>query len=332
MPNAALLADDRLLVMGRQERVEQLLAWGAVLDGRDHDSDMLRRRFADLNLIEAIIPPRSAAIGKTLVDLDLRSQYKVTTIAIWRGGRSWRTDVGKFQLQVGDAMLVIGLPDNVARLAQSRDYMVPASGYPTRRLKRERGPLAVLITAVVLALAIGGVVSLPEVMLAGAVAMVLSGCLSMDSVYQAIEWRVIFLVAGMLPLSLAMAETGLAERVGSLMVDALAGANPLILVGSMFLVTTGITQIIGGQVTGLVIGPIAITAALQIGVDPRAMAVAVAIGCSTAFLTPIAHPVNMLMMGPGNYTFNDFLRVGAGMTLVTLVTLLAGMALFWGVG
>ena len=168
-------------------------------------------------------------------------------------------------------------------------------------------------------------------MLTGAAAMVLTGCLTMDEFYEAVEWRVVFLLAGMLPLSIAISDTGLAERVGNLVVDLLADANPLILIAGMVLLTMLVVQIIGGQVTGLLVGPIAINAAIQTGIDPRAMSVAVAMACSMAFLTPIAHPVNILMMGPGGYKFGDFFKVGIGMTFVTMLTILLGMALFWGV-
>jgi len=161
--------------------------------------------------------------------------------------------------------------------------------------------------------------------------MVLTGCLTMEEFFDAVEWRVIFLVAGMLPLSIAIIETGLADQVGVLMVSVLEGASPLILFGGMILLTMLVVQIIGGQITGLLIGPIAIDAALRFGVDPRAMSVAVAMACSMAFLTPIAHPVNILMMGPGGYNFGDFFKVGLGLTVVTLVTMLLGLTIFWGI-
>ena len=165
----------------------------------------------------------------------------------------------------------------------------------------------------------------------GVAAMALSGSINLDDAYRGIGWRVIFLIAGMLPISIAMINTGLAERIGQAIVAFTAPYGPLTLVGGLFLLTMLVTQVIGSQVTALVLGPIAVTAALQIGIDPRAIAVAVATGCSAAFLTPIAHPVNILMMGPGSYTPSDFLKVGSSMAVVTFVTLLIGMKLFWGV-
>jgi di/tricarboxylate transporter len=159
--------------------------------------------------------------------------------------------------------------------------------------------------------------------------MALTGCINLDDAYRGIGWRVVFLIAGMLPLSLAMTNTGLAAQIGEALVGKIAPYGPLALVGGLFLLTALVTQVIGGQVTALIIGPIAVTAALQSQVDAQAMAVAVAIGCSAAFLTPIAHPVNVLMMGPGSYTSRDFLKVGSGMMVITFLALLVGMSVFW---
>jgi di/tricarboxylate transporter len=121
----------------------------------------------------------------------------------------------------------------------------------------------------------------------------------------------------------------LAARISSTLIADLLPFGPMALIVGLFLLTVVITQLIGGQVSALIIGPIAVTTALQVGINPQAVGVSVAIACSTAFLTPIAHPVNILMMGPGGYTFSDFFKVGLGMTIVTIVGLLIGLALFW---
>jgi di/tricarboxylate transporter len=115
------------------------------------------------------------------------------------------------------------------------------------------------------------------------------------------------------------------------MVTLLSPYGDLAMIGGMFLLTMLFTQVIGGQVSALIVGPVAVTAAMQTGVNANAMAVATAIGCSAAFLLPLGHPVNVLMMGPGGYNFGDFTKVGIGMTLLTLVMLLVGMRLFFNV-
>ncbi|MDX1992977.1 MAG: SLC13 family permease [bacterium] len=327
-PSEVIQQDDYLLVLGREERVEQLEEWGTIF--RHENFNANGKHNYDVDLFEVVIPPRSSVIGKTLTDINFRKRYGLTAVALWREGRSYRTDVGKRNLQVGDALLVVGPTEKFRSFGRDRDFLV-LNGNLQQPTHPEKAAWAVLITTIVIFLSIVELVPLPLVMMAGAVGMILTGCLNLDEAYQAVEWRVVFLIAGMLPISIAMVNTGLAGRIGEAMVGSLQQYGPLALIAGIFALTVIVCQVIGGQVTALVVGPIAVSAALQTGVNPQAVAVAVAIGCSTAFLTPIAHPVNVLMMGPAGYTFNDFFKVGVGMTVVTFIALLAGMVLFWGV-
>ena len=160
--------------------------------------------------------------------------------------------------------------------------------------------------------------------------MALTGCLSMDDAYRSVEWRAVFLIAGMLPLSTALINTGLAAQLGAALTSVLAPHGALVMIGGLCLVTMLIAQVMGAQVTALIVAPIAISAALQVGINPQAMGVAIAISTSTAFLTPIAHPVNILMMGPGGYTSGDFFKVGIGMALITFVVLIVGLVALLG--
>lgn len=326
-PDEVIRADDYLLVLGREDRVKQMTAWGVKIgrtNGRLNGKDYA------VDLTEVVIPPRSSVIGKTLTDLHFRSKYGLTSVALWRENRSFRTDVGKIPLEVGDALLMVGTPRQIQALADDRDFLVLQSGHASRPPLPHKAGWALAITVAVLLSSIFEIVPTAEAMLIGAAAMVLAGCINVDDAYRAIEWRVVFLIVGMLPVSIAMVKTGLAERVGAAFVAGLSPHGALALIAGLFLLTVALTQVLGGQVAALIIGPIAVAAALQVGISPQAMAVTVAIGCSAAFLTPIAHPVNVLMMGPGGYKPSDFLVIGAGMTLVTFATLLVGMIVFWG--
>lgn len=325
-PRQVLSAGDFLLVLGREDRVRQLDPVPALLGSHTEDVQQLLRKAVQLT--EVIIAPRSPVIGHTLRDIRFRDKYGLTTVAIWRNGRAYRTDVGTMPLQAGDALLFVGSHRRVQDLAREPGYILLEESQGIA-LRGRRGPLSALIAAVAIAVSAAGWVSTPEAMLAGAVALVLTGCISMENAYRAIEWRVVFLIAGMLPISTAMANTGLAERAGRLFSENLASFGPLALIAGLYLFTMLLTQVIGGQVSALIVGPIAITTALQAQVNPAAMAVAVAMACSAAFLTPIAHPVNLLMISPGGYTFGDFARVGLWMTLVCFVTLLVVMPIFW---
>lgn len=334
-PTETIQNDDYLLVVGQEERVRRLFEWGLKL-GRAEKSDADPRRYRRkheyaVDLTEVIIPPRSTVVGKSLLELRFRNRYGLTTVALWREGRSYRTDVGKFRLQVGDALLMVGPAKRINALAQDKDFMVMQSSHAFAPSAPNKMLWALAITAFVLIASIFEFIPTPEAMLLGGVAMVLTGCINMDEAYRAIEWRVIFLIAGMSAVSIGMINTGLAERVGVGLVNTLDPYGAIALIAGLFGITMLATQIMGGQVSGLVMGPIAVSAGLQIGMHVDAIAVAVAIACSTAFLTPMAHPVNVLMMGPGGYTQSDFIKVGFFMTVLVFIATLAGMVLFWGV-
>jgi di/tricarboxylate transporter len=278
--------------------------------------------------VEVIIAPRSPVIGHTLIDLQFRSETGLTVAALWRGNRSYRTDVGKMALEAGDALLVIGEAATIRKLAREPGYIVP--DIPSQQHPdRHHGLLAIIIAALAIGVSMLGWLPTPEAMLTGAVMMVLAGCIRMDDVYRLVEWRIIFLIAGMAPISIAMQETGLADRVSQIFIDLFAPMGPLGLIAGFYLLTFLVVQVLGGQVTALVIGPLAVAAAIQARVNPPAMAVAVSMACSASFLTPVAHPVNLLMMSPGGYTSGDFVRVGSGMTLVCFLATLLSLILFW---
>jgi di/tricarboxylate transporter len=331
-PDETIQADDLLLILGREDRVEGLLAQGLEL-GRPHETEIARlaQRAHAVALTEVVIPPRSSAIGQTLSDLRFRARYGLTGVALWREGRSYRTDVGKFPLQVGDALLMVGRPRSIEALAADRDFIVTTSDHRALPPRPQFAPRAILITLAVLLVAIFEIVPIAEAMLLGGILMVLSGCLSMDEAYRAIEWRTIFQIAGMTAVSIALIQTGIAGRVSAAVVELTAPFGPLVLIGGLFLLIMLLTQAIGGQSAALIAAPIAVAAAGQFGIHPQAMGVAAAIACSTAFLTITGHPVNVLVLGPGGYQPGDYLRPGAALTVITFGLTLLAMRFFWGV-
>ena len=325
-PEEVFHAEDELLVIGREERVRPLAEAG--FDIRpDEDGGSISARGA--RFVEVVLAPHSAVDGATLRDLDFRRRYGFTAVALLRGERSYRTDVADMRLQPGDSLLMIGDPAHLKVLHASPDFICLEPSLSDQPLETGRALLsAAIILAAIAASILGAPVYLA--MLSGALVAVLAGLLSVEEVYRTMEWQAILLIAGMYSVSLAMVNTGLATLIGEQVVQVVAPLGPLGLAAGSYLLTALLTQIMGGQVTALVTGPIAISAAIHLGTSPQAMAVAAAIGCSAAFFTPIAHPVNILMMGPGNYKFGDFFRVGWGLTVVAFVMLLIGMALFWG--
>jgi di/tricarboxylate transporter len=193
---------------------------------------------------------------------------------------------------------------------------------------RRRALLSILTFAGAIAFSLLGLPVYLSIFTA-ALITVLLGLLPVQDLYRSIEWQVVFFIAGMYAASLGMVHTGLAALIGRNALEVVGNQGPLGLAASTFLLSAALTQVMGSQATVFVVGPIAISAAVHLNANPQAIAVASAIGCSASFLTPIAHPVNLIMMGPGNYRFGDFFRVGAGLMLVVFFALLAGMIIFW---
>jgi di/tricarboxylate transporter len=321
-----LRVGDVLLVVGREERVQSMAESGLEFNRRANDRLL---SVQGLTLAELMIGPHSPAIGKDLRELTFREVTGFTVVALRRGERSYRTDVAGMPLALGDTLLAVGSPASLKVLRANHDFTLLEAASPSQPVDRRQAGLAVAITFLAIGASIAGVPT-SLAMFCGALLLVLSGVLTMETAYQAIEWQVIFQIAGMVALSQAMVQTGLSELIGTQMIRLSGPLGPLGLAAGCFILAALLTQVMGGQVTALVVGPVAISSALGLGVNPQAIAVATAIGCSASFLTPLAHPVNMLMMAPGNYKFNDFFKVGWPLMLVCFGVLLIGLKVFWG--
>jgi di/tricarboxylate transporter len=214
-------------------------------------------------------------------------------------------------------------------LREERDFIVLEED-PDPVLNPGRARAALVITLLTLAIASIGWLPVAQVAFGGAILMLLLGCLGMEEAYRTIEWKVIFLIAGMWPLSFAIQTSGLADFIIEAVSRVFGDVSPLGLAAILLGLTLAVTQLVGGQVASLILSPLALSAALASGADARGMSMAVALGCSLAFLTPFGHPVNMMVMGPGGYTMRDFLRIGGPLTLLLILTILAGLHFFWG--
>jgi di/tricarboxylate transporter len=152
----------------------------------------------------------------------------------------------------------------------------------------------------------------------------------MDEAYRSVEWKAIFLIAGMLPLSIALERTGTATQLAEILFQLTGGLSPVVTAGILMLIAIGFSLLLSGQTAAVIVAPIAIAAAAPIGVDPRALAMGVAIGCSLAFISPLGHPANLLVMGPGGYTFRDYIRLGTPLTLLSIAIALVALQWMWG--
>ncbi len=278
---------------------------------------------------EALLSPHSPLAGKSLSQARFRERYGLNVLSIWRSGAPLQGILADLPLQFGDTLLIQGPPLNMRAMHNEQDFVLLEED-PDAVLNPGKAWLAAAITLVTLAAAALGFVPLALAATAGAALVLLTGCMRIGDVYRSIEWRAVFLIAGMWPLSIAIRSTGLASLGIAFLTGNSPGLQPLVMAGMLLLLGLIITQFMGGQAAALVLAPFAISAAAALQVDPRAMAMAAALSCSLAFITPFGHPVNMMVLSSGGYKLRDFLRVGAPLTLLIFAAILAGLKLFWG--
>jgi di/tricarboxylate transporter len=280
-------------------------------------------------ILEVVLSPRSQLIGQTLKGTLFREKYGMTVLAIWNGERVIRTGLADLKLAFGDALLLQGPHERLPTLRIASDLIVLNAEEETVKKISSKAPLAIGIFALTVAVAALGPFSVGEVLLAGALLMVILNVVTMEQAYRVIDWRIVFLVAGMLPLGMAMTKTGATALFAKALVDVVGPFGPQALLLGLLTLTVLLSQVMKGAAVSAVIAPIAIQAGQQAGVDPRALAMGVALATSMAFITPLGHPVNILMMGPGGYRFQDFFKVGLPLTVLLFIVVLVTLPIFW---
>jgi di/tricarboxylate transporter len=280
------------------------------------------------NIVEATIAPRSSIVGRSLRDIYFRDRYGISALAIWRQGEVITQRLRDEKLRFGDTLLLQGPRSRLEALQEGNDFLVLEPVKAARR-KRSRIPLAVGIVGIVLALVTIGGFHVSTAMVIGGVLMVLTGILNMDEAYQSIEWRSIFLIAGMIPLGLAMESTGTALFLANGIVGILQPYGPMALLAGVYILASLLTEPISNAAATVLIVPIAIDIATTMGANAQPFVLAAVVGASTSFLTPVGHQANVLIFGPGGYRFADFARVGALLNILLLIVTLIFMPMLW---
>ncbi|MFQ5982614.1 MAG: SLC13 family permease, partial [Woeseiaceae bacterium] len=281
-----------------------------------------------LTLMDATLDPRSRLAGKTVGELNFRERYDIELAGIWREGETIGTELADERLQIGDALLLLGPREKLQLLDSDPDFLIltPLGQKPP---DTRRAPLAALIMLGVVLSVMAGYAPIAVAAVVGGSVMVLTGCLNMEQAYRAIDWRAIFLIAGMLPLGTAMQETGAAAYLATQVMDLLGEAGPWPVIGGLYVVTAMATMIIPTAALVVLMSPIVLSAMGDLGLQPETAMMAIAMAASASFTSPISHPANILVMGPGGYHFVDYLKVGVPLTLVIFVTVMFLLPVFW---
>jgi len=322
---------DMLLIQGREEVVESFAEDREGFTFLGPPKGQEEYPLSTGELAEAVVPPRSPAIGKTIRELSLSEEFGMTAIAYYRDGRPHRTGPQEVELHEGDSILVYGPREKMREFDPEKKlliYFQPGEPDVSTRLKK-KAPLAVAILVLVILVAALDYFPIAVTAIAGAVAMVLFGIVKLGELYRAIDWRTLVLIGGMYPLGVALDGSGAADAVGQALIGALGDFGPLAVLGGVVALAMGLTQPIHNAAVAIIMTPIAIQAAQSMESNPKAFCVAVIVACSATFLMPYGHPAPFLVQEPGGYRAGDYLRFGAGLALITLIVILTVVPLLW---
>jgi di/tricarboxylate transporter len=340
----AIFRDSALTVMPRGD---EILIGGDLLliEGQPSDLDVLRGlqdfeietsvpanlgafESERLTLMDATLDPRSTLAGLTVGELNFRERYGIELAGIWREGEMVGTDIADERLQIGDALLLLGPRERLKLLSTDSDFLIltPLGQKPP---DTRRAPLAAFIMLAVVVSVMMGKAPISVAAVVGGSIMVLTGCLNMEQAYRAIDWRAIFLIAGMLPLGTAMADSGAATYLAGQVMTLLGDAGPWPVIMGLYVLTAMATMIIPTAALVVLMAPIVLSAMGDMGLRPETAMMAVAMAASASFTSPISHPANILVMGPGGYRFIDYLKVGVPLTIVVFITVMVLLPILW---
>ncbi|HHP7235378.1 MAG TPA: SLC13 family permease [Desulfobacterales bacterium] len=327
-PSEVLQAGDCLIVEGSRENLTVLYSLNELEIDRQQTPNLEKLIQGDSGLVEAILAPRTPLEGKTLRQLDFREKYGLNVLAIWRRGKAHYSDLRDMALQFGDALLLLGPREKLNLLGREPDFIV-LTETAQAPLRIEKAKISSLLMAAVLVPVVMGWVPIYISAVVGAALMVLSGCLTMEEAYRQIEWKAVFLISGMLPLGTALDQTGAAQFIAETVVAQAGPYGPQAIMIGLVSLTFLATCFVPTAALVVLMAPIVLNTSADLGLSPYSLMMAIAMAASASFTTPIAHPANILVMGPGGYRFLDYLKVGGSLTLVILVVIALVLPMLW---
>ncbi len=328
-PDTLLVAEDALLVEAPARDLHELMATrGVEYASMLEDDERVRISRLDLVIAELVITPTSPIVNRKLRHVGLNRKHGVTVLGVLRLGRQHRYKIRDLVLRTGDVLLVQGEARALHALQEGHAGFLVEGVEQTLRFPH-KAPLALAIMGTVVALAAFGVLPIAALALGGVVAMILTRCIGVADASASLESSVLLLLAGTIPLGLAIAKTGMAEAAARWLIDLAEPFGPVALVAALYLATSALTEILSNNATAVLLTPIALGIAAATGIDPRPLLMTVAFAASASFATPIGYQTNTIVVGPGGYRFADYLRFGLPLNLILWVTAVIMIPLLW---
>jgi di/tricarboxylate transporter len=331
-PETVFEPDDSVFAVASEEQAQELVAGNGLVVLPRLDQRQRHEALQEVGCAEIMLAPESKLIGRTLREVDFFSRYVLNILAIRHRGERLTTKLEDQILDFGDILLVAGGWGEIRKVGdETEDFVVltlPAE-YSELMPARHRAPIAVVILVAMVATMALEIVANAAAVLIAALAMIATRCVSLDAIYRVDNWTTVVLVAGTLPLSTALSKTGATTMMANGLVAVLGSLGPMAMLAAVFLVTALVGLFISNAATAVLIAPVAIDAASSLHVSAHAFAMAVSIACCAAFVTPVSSPVNMLVMEPGGYTFGDFVKIGLPLLLLTMLVIIALVAVIY---
>lgn len=307
--------NDILLLHGNVDQIIEMQGkYGLTMvkDARVGDKDLSAH---NMKLSEVVIPPKSNLIGRTLQEAAFFRRHRLTVLAVQRRGKTLRERLADIELKENDTVLLQGHKDDIAHIMKSPNAIV-TNELTDLYLRKNRAFMALAVLLILVVLTTLDVIPIMLAAIIGAVGMVVTRCITIEEAYNSIDWKIIFLLAGILPLGLALEESGAALWLVNNVLEPLSGYGPVLILAILYLITALLTEAMSNNAAAAILAPIAFTTAISLNIDPRPLLIAITFAASTSFATPIGYQTNTMVYSPGGYRFTDFTRVGGPLNLI----------------
>ncbi|RJQ70178.1 MAG: SLC13 family permease [Desulfobacteraceae bacterium] len=327
--DTALHSGSEIVVYGRKEDMDRLAAAEGMFV-----KDRLDTYHNDLNaahsgIVEAVVAPRSNLAGKTLKEVNFRDRFRISPLSIYRQEETYRAKMGEISLQVGDVIRLFGNWERLKTL-QKEGWLLFSIPTETEYMRPEKAIWAGIWLVLALVMIMGFKIQLSVALMTGALGMILTRVLTIEEAYASVDWRTIFLLAGLIPLGIATEKTGTAAWIAHSVLGLIGTVPPIVLLSVIGILATLFTLVISNVGATVLLVPLVVNMALAAHTDPRMAALVVGLATSNSFVLP-THQVNALYMGPGRYRTIDFLRAGSLVSIVFLIVMIATISLVYGI-